>query len=131
MKEQERGHFIIRERDRDDVKIYTNVFGIGGDLWCQVQGQPGVDLWKRAEYIVDCLNASERARTWDMVAEMKARRFLWLSHGHRGQYGDDGEMQCGECSRYAVTDYKRAPLADVVRAATQARIDTNLERLNA
>lgn len=25
------------------------------------------------------------------------RRLLWLRHGHYGLYGDDGEMQCGDC----------------------------------
>ena len=31
------------------------------------------------------------------------RRLLWLYHGHSNLYGDDGEMQCGECG----LDYKR------------------------
>jgi len=29
--------------------------------------------------------------------EIMLRRELWASHGHAGIYGDDGEMQCGEC----------------------------------
>lgn len=29
--------------------------------------------------------------------ERTLRRLLWLNHGHIGLYGDDGEMQCGQC----------------------------------
>lgn len=41
--------------------------------------------------------------------EMEIRQRLWMGHGHTGMYGDDGEMQCSECRKYA--DYKRDPLA--------------------
>lgn len=52
------------------------------------------------------------------------RRFLWLRHGHKGMYGDDGEMQCGECAKYHCSDYKRAPLEEVISAAWKAAVDT-------
>lgn len=62
--------------------------------------------------------------------EMSYRRELWLNHGHATVlYGDDGEMQCGICA--PVWDYKRAPLADVERAAREARLAQNLEALRA
>jgi len=37
------------------------------------------------------------------------RKILWLAHGHSGLYGDDGEMQCGECN--TLWDYKNMPLS--------------------
>lgn len=45
--------------------------------------------------------------------EKALRRELWLSHGHFNAlyYGDDGEMQCGEC----YIDYKRQPVAEIIR----------------
>lgn len=40
----------------------------------------------------------------DLEQENKLlRRLLWNNHGHRGLYGDDGEMQCSECG----IDFKR------------------------
>jgi len=48
--------------------------------------------------------------------ELKYRKRLWLSHGHQGLYGDDGEMQCSECIMYGVMDYKRDPLDKVEEA---------------
>lgn len=38
--------------------------------------------------------------------EMRYRRKLWLGHGHKVLYGDDGEMQCGIC----LVDFKRAKI---------------------
>jgi hypothetical protein len=43
---------------------------------------------------------------------LEARRLLWLRHGHRGLYGDDGEMQCNECG----VDFKRDSIEAVVDA---------------
>jgi hypothetical protein len=59
------------------------------------------------------------------------RHYLWLGHGHRGMYGDDGEMQCIECARFGLSDYKRKPLADVIRVAAAARRGVNLAALSA
>ena len=53
--------------------------------------------------------------------ESEFRRIMWLSHGHHDIYGDDGEMQCGECRQYGCWDYKRAPL-DEVRGAYSTAI---------
>lgn len=47
------------------------------------------------------------------------RKALWQLHGHVGLYGDDGEMQCGECVKFGETDYKRAPAAEVIETATR------------
>jgi len=43
------------------------------------------------------------------------RKLLWLNHGHTGQYGDDGEMQCAACLReYGFWDWKRTPVDEIV-----------------
>lgn len=52
-------------------------------------------------------------------AERDLRHRLWIGHGHKRGYGDDGEMQCPECPPGA-WDYRRAPLAVVVDAAWTA-----------
>ena len=62
-------------------------------------------------------------------AEKALREHLWLSHGHRGIYGDDGEMQCGECGPFGMYDYKREPLEKVVFTAIAARHAVNAEAL--
>jgi hypothetical protein len=59
----------------------------------------------------------------DADTEHDLRIYLWLSHGHKFQYGDDGEMQCAECR--SMQDYKRAPLADVVWQARVSRQAVN------
>lgn len=41
---------------------------------------------------------------------------LWLSHGHSGQYGDDGEMQCSACIPFGACDYKREPYEQLLGA---------------
>lgn len=63
--------------------------------------------------------------------ELALRQHLWLSHGHKGQYGDDGEMQCGECGPLGMHDYKREPLEKVVQTAIEARRVVNLAALQA
>ncbi len=46
--------------------------------------------------------------------EFILRRLLWSMHGHTGQYGDDGELQCGECQReYGFYDWRRTPAAEI------------------
>jgi len=49
------------------------------------------------------------------------RKLLWLTHFHDGLYGDDGEMQCGECMRFGCIDYLRAPIELVEQAAHLAK----------
>lgn len=72
-----------------------------------------------------CRKAVEEAGVVN-IPEQELREYLWLNHGHLGLYGDDGEMQCGECSKYGIIDYKRNPLDKVIKAAINARIDVNL-----
>lgn len=61
--------------------------------------------------------------------ERKIREYLWLSHGHQGLYGDDGEMQCGMCA--PMWDYKRAPLAELVAQALKVRHEIHIAALKA
>lgn len=63
----------------------------------------------------------------ETVREMQAeehevRTVLWLRHGHTGQYGDDGEMQCGACIPFY--DYKRRRLSEVASTALIASQNT-------
>ena len=46
------------------------------------------------------------------------RRDLWLSHGHTGLYGDDGEMQCSLLP--FPCDFKRDPLPRLVNHVNAA-----------
>jgi len=42
------------------------------------------------------------------------RKFIWLNHGHKGMYGDDGEMQCAECrNKYGFWDWKRVDIDEL------------------
>lgn len=41
--------------------------------------------------------------------EKTLRYLLWIRHGCEGLYGDDGEMQCGDC----LIDFKRMPVKDI------------------
>ena len=51
------------------------------------------------------------------------RRMLWLNHGHSGQYGDDGEMQCAEClHEYGFWDWKRTPAIEIEEKITTAKL---------
>lgn len=59
--------------------------------------------------------------------ELLIRMFLWQGHGHEGIYGDDGEMQCGQCG----CDYKRDTLHACVEKARVAALETGLKRLAA
>lgn len=52
--------------------------------------------------------------------EMELRKLMWLGHFHSGLYGDDGEMQCGECAKFGVWDYRNQPLDDVRKAFNAA-----------
>ena len=60
----------------------------------------------------------------DKATEMETRLLLWGGHGHLGIYGDDGEMQCGECR----ADYLRDNLALVARHAITALHEQMLDK---
>lgn len=67
-----------------------------------------------AWYQIDTLRRElDQARRERDGLERKYRERLWLGHGHSGQYGDDGEMQCAACLPYGLIDYKRTPLDKV------------------
>ena len=55
--------------------------------------------------------------------ELRYRTKLWLGHGHVGQYGDDGEMQCSACAPFGNWDYRRAPLAELEATLELVAID--------
>ena len=54
------------------------------------------------------------------------RRMLWLNHGHKGMYGDDGEMQCGECLiEYGFYDWKRTSIDEIEAKIGEAKLKEN------
>lgn len=61
------------------------------------------------------MNWDEECKKIDMEEEiMILRRLLWLNHGHKWPYGDDGEMQCGECAiTFGFFDWKRTPVKEI------------------
>ena len=51
------------------------------------------------------------------------RSMIWLMHGHKGIYGDDGEMQCGECAtEYGFYDWKRTDINEIVNNIEAANL---------
>ena len=53
----------------------------------------------------------------------KLRKMLWLSHGHTGMYGDDGELQCSEClHEYGFYDWKRTDINDIEAKIAKANM---------
>lgn len=96
------------------------------------------EQWKRS-YAKDGLMLHEEFRAWktkhlnDEAADVRTeveplkrevlalRMALWLNHGHRGIYGDDGEMQCSECYvKYGMGDYKRDTVERVAETFIRA-----------
>lgn len=59
----------------------------------------------------------------EWTLEQEVRHLMWTHHGHAGIYGDDGEMQCGECAKYGCWDYRNAPLGEVRKAYQMARFE--------
>lgn len=88
-------------------------------------------LWEELVRLVEGLKVEEGREPLAQSTELKIRMFLWLGHGHQGQYGDDGEMQCGECARFGIIDYKREPLDKVAETARIASLDSGLKALRA
>jgi len=75
--------------------------------------------------ICKCVKQSDKGM---VPLDKELREYLWLSHGHTGQYGDDGEMQCQACCVYGCTDYKREPLEKVIETTIIARRDVNISK---
>jgi len=63
------------------------------------------------KWLTELEQRAETAEQQRDKVELEYRRLMWLSHGHNGMYGDDGEMRCAECMIYGATwDYRRDPL---------------------
>lgn len=63
------------------------------------------------------------------VVEYEIRKYLCFSHGHSGQYGDDGELQCSQCAPYGLWDYRRAPLQQVIDVVQGINFERNMKTL--
>lgn len=72
--------------------------------------------------------ADEYHHMKERVAELERERdrlkeWMWLNHGHTGQYGDDGEMQCATCeSEYGFFDWKRTTVMEIFDKIESANI---------
>ena len=70
-----------------------------------------------AEYekYLDLKNVPSASELTALAREiLTLRKMLWLSHGHTGMYGDDGEMQCGQCAvEYGFWDWKRTSIGEI------------------
>lgn len=106
--------------------------GSSGESYPRIMESPTGDMVKWEDHC-QCVDA-QHTEIMDMKKlfvhlELKYRQQLWLSHGHKGLYGDDGEMQCQECQPYGVTDYKRDALAMVEDAYRCACVQRASQRL--
>jgi len=53
----------------------------------------------------------------------KLRELLWRNHGHKGMYGDDGELQCSQCAvEYGFYDWRRTDIDEIVAKITDAKM---------
>jgi hypothetical protein len=78
--------------------------------WDAALKAPSPERWIAPEHDYFCL-------------EQELRTVMWLNHGHTGMYGDDGEMQCSECSKFGCWDYRNAPMDEVRKAYQMARFE--------
>lgn len=72
-------------------------------------------------YVGRIIERVGRAEDRNAALELEIRHLMWSSHGHQMRYGDDGEMQCGECAPFGVVDYKRDPIEKVREAFMWAK----------
>jgi len=90
-------------------KIWVCQYNNGeADVWETDQGPPSYPY-------VDAFESEEKIKSLQDDIET-LRSLLWLGHGHTGQYGDDGEMQCAECfQKYGFWDWKRTPIQEIAQ----------------
>lgn len=82
----------------------------------------GDESWK--PWVVDVLLARiEQEKETIRRLTGRYRYMMWISHGHSGLYGDDGEMQCSLCAKHGCYDYKNAPLVEVEAAYRMAILE--------
>jgi len=117
------GSGALRERLCERITSYLT---LGGLFNAELANHDAV-----RELLIDCrigLSLSspiEPPAAGKGPTETLIRMFLWQGHGHEGIYGDDGEMQCGECG----VDYKRDSLDICVEKARVATLQTGLAKL--
>ena len=58
----------------------------------------------------------------------RVRAALWISHGHDGLYGDDGEMQCN--TPPLIADFLRDPLPALLNHCELARLSRKEPSMN-
>lgn len=93
--------------DSDRVKAWTKVAALEKELEEAIASshEESAEVVSR-----DMRIAALEAKVKELGAEKsKAMQLLWLTHGHVGLYGDDGEQQCGVCG----LDFKRMSPAEI------------------
>jgi hypothetical protein len=76
----------------------------------------------------ETLKDAEIRHAFDKISrlEEELRREWWLNHGHTGQCGDDGEMQCAMCGTYyGFFDYKRTSFEKLRNLVQFVRLGEN------
>ncbi len=122
VKLEELYHLSCKSEIRLQEKIEANI------EWIRLTENKTIEQMRQITQLTQDLEATKEILsqeimkyTIDMEAkdeEIKAvREYLWLTHGHQGIYGDDGEMQCSLCKPF---DYKRADLLEVVKGAVKS-----------
>lgn len=86
----------------------------------ELLGQHGRQQADRIAQLESALAAVGRTPR-EEPTEQWLRQEWWLNHGHSGQYGDDGEMQCGQCA--PIWDYKRTPINELREHVQTLRLE--------
>jgi len=129
------GHISAREKENKMPSSPSNFWKEASEILIKfenksTQGSDGYTLKEALEAL--CILREKETPARKEISESSEdalRRYLWASHGHRGLYGDNGEMQCGECCKFGALDYKKDPIDDVIKAAINAREDVNYKIL--
>ena len=110
------------EADRDAWKAL--LVATGRAMGCFLADEVSDEFLSHLPEEAQLLKArAEKAEKSAKDLEGEVRQMMWLGHGHMGMYGDDGEMQCSECSKFGMWDYKREPIGKVRETFLAAQME--------
>ncbi len=116
---------------------YCRKLHIDEGKWAEVDAAHRTHLcaFCKGEFIVTVrgIDAVQKVNATILSPELERaiRLNLWLNHGHTGQYGDDGEMQCAACIPFGSIDYRRDPIEDLLatmRNGAMARLAEHMKK---
>ena len=102
-----------RELDLKDYLYYAfKEFSPKGGIWMKY-----LEHWDEAYTQLVKIVEGHFSMEEDVVI---LRKFMWVNHGcsPHALYGDDGEMQCGNC----LLDFKRMPIKELNKSIVKERI---------